>query len=391
MVASWNEWSDGLSPSRVSAPLPSLPVTRGAAALPTLWQEFGDTKHRVIDLTLTAVSRYRDCFAGPTEDAAFTTTGIVAGVVVKNSARPAPPVAAATVPAFAWSEIRGPGTLTRARGGGRLRVELAHPWFTTGEGEAVGVVLWPGSEDTIPDQLRDMVSRLNRDPIQPTAAPPVLAAESMFTGFGEPVGARLPDSAAVVRVLPFPVFSHGERWYADIALPGAAAASYAPFARLALVRFQRQSLVGTAPASDLRVSAAVRTDMVPLLPDRRLEVRQDSAGLHITLSGVTRQGPRTNRVQATLERADALGAELTALSISPPAVSHWTKVPGAVAEGTTNQPLSPITLPADAGTLRLVVRKVEQLTGQASGVGVGAAQELTERTVYVDVVDLPVG
>lgn len=386
LIASWQEWGDAPQPRSATAPVPSVPITRGAAALPVLRQEFGDTKHRVVDLDLAAVSRYRDCFAGPADDSAFTTTGKLTRISVLSSARPATPVPAATVPAFAWSEVREPGRLVRTRGGGRLRIELGRPWFTTGEGEALGVVVWPGAESAIPEPLRDMVSRLNRDPIHPTPSPPAFAAEQMFTGAGEAVSLSLPGLEGVVRVLPYEVFSDGERWYADIAVPGAVTQSYAPFARLSLVRYQPASIVGRTPADDLRVSHAARTDMVPLLPDRTLDVRQDAAGVHVTLSGVTRQGPRPNRVVATLERAAAPGAAFRALTLAPPPIPVWVRV--AEVTGTTNAPL-PAPLPPGGGALRLVVREVEDLIVAASATAVEAARLLTERTVYLDTVELP--
>lgn len=114
------------------------------------------------------------------------------------------------------------------------------------------------------------------------------------------------------------------------------------------------------------MSTVVRTDMVPVLPDRQLEVRQGDGGLRITLSGLSRQGPNQNRVVASIERSDAPSTttapvELTSLTLSPPGFPVWTRVAGATVTGTTNQTLPTLPVPADPGHLRLVVREVEEL------------------------------
>jgi hypothetical protein len=392
--ASWQEWTDAPGPAGLTVPVPSLAVSRGAASLPELQQEFGDTKHRVVTYSLTAVSRYRDCFAPADPADGFRVSGQLSPVSIPNSARPAPPVVVATVPAFAWSETASAGALTRVRGGGRLRVELGRPWFTTGEGEAVGVVLWPGQEAELPDELKAMVSWLNRDPIHPTPAPPALATESMFAHPADTAQVQLAPSGAMLHVLAYPVFFDDGRWYADIEMPGAAAASYSPFAQLALARYQKDSVIQLRTMTDLRMSTVVRTDMVPVLPDRQLDVRQAGGALQITLSGLSRQGPSPNRVVASIERSDAPSTaaapvELTSLTLSPPGFPVWTRVTGATVTGTTGQPLPALAVPADPGHLRLVIREVEELTPSIAGTGVSAATELSQRTVYVDVVDLP--
>ena len=385
--ASWDEWADAPEPTVRSAPLPSVAVTRGADRLPELRQEFGDTKHRMVRYTATAVSRFRDCFDADDDDDLFRLATEFAAIPVKSSARPAPPVVVSTVPAFAWSDAPTPDGAgrVRVRGAGRLRVHLGRPWFTTGEGECVAVVVWPGTEGDLPAAVRPLVSWLNRDPIHPTSAPTALAREAVFRGAVDPLDVPLVETGHVVRVLPYPVSFHEGRPYADIELPGAEVSSYAPFAHLALARFQRQSLDG------LSLSTVVRTDMVPVLPNRSLEVRSDAAGVHVTLSGSDRAGNRPNRVTATLERSDApddAPVDLTSLGAGPPPFPAWVRVPGASVVGQVNAQLPPLVVAGAQGRLRVVVRETEELGPRAEGI-VDAAGELSERTVYVDVVALP--
>ena len=388
--ASWKEWDDAPVGTDRSAPLPPVAVTYGADVLPELRQEFGDTKHRVIEYTATAISRFRDCFDPGEQERLFRVAATLAPVSVRSSARPAPPAIVSTVPAFTWTDAPAPaGGVVRTRAAGRLRVHLGRPWFTTGQDECVAVVLWPGTEDDIPAQVRPLVSWFNRDPIHPTNAPKALADEAAFSGAGDPLTLPLVETGDLVRVVPYPVSFHQGSPFADIELPGAEVSSYAPFAHLALARFQRQSLDG------LQLSTIVRTDMVPVLPSRRLEATADAGSVQVTLSGLSRAGDRPNRVTATLERseiADAPGApvELTALGSGVPSFPAWVRVPGGTVTGTTNAPLPTLATPDGPGRLRIVVRETEELGPRTEEI-LDAASELAERTVYLDVLPLPLG
>ena len=380
----WEEWGDTAKPAERSAPLPSTAVSAGASSLAEIRHEFGDTKHREVTYTVTAQSRFRDFFAATDPETDFRTETTLDLVSIPSSARPAPPVIVSTVPAFAWSATPRPGGgLVRNRSAGHVRVELGRPWFTTGQGECVVVILWPGAEDTVPDAVRSLVSWINRDPIHPTAAPRALADESMFTGAIGPVDVKLVETGDLVRALPYPVFFDDGRWYADIEMPGAASSSYSPFVHLALARFQRESL------ENLSLSTVVRTDMVAVLPNRSLEVHQEADGVHVSLTGLSREGARPNRVVASIERCDSpevegAPVELTSLT-GGQEFPAWVRVAGATVTGRTNEPLPVLALPTDGGRLRVVVREVEDLPTTLDG-AVDSTRELTERTVYLDVV-----
>lgn len=56
--------------------------------------------------------------------------------------------------------------------------------------------------------------------------------------------------------------------------------------------------------------------------------------------------------------------------------------------GLVSQILPALPVPTDAGALRLVVREVEELQSSSSALGVDAPNEIADRTVFVDVVDL---
>jgi hypothetical protein len=64
--------------------------------------------------------------------------------------------------------------------------------------------------------------------------------------------------------------------------------------QLALARYQPDSL------PDLRLSPAVRTDLVQLMPDRTLLIDKQAVQIRVSLTGVTPDPP--NRVEVTLEQ-----------------------------------------------------------------------------------------
>ncbi len=386
--ASWQEWGDSAEPVPSEAHVCSISLARGTVRVPTFSHDFGDTKHRVVTFEVTSVSRFRDCFVDP-DPSLFRLGGSLDAVEVPSTARPRPPVVVSVVPAFTWRDERVAGTVTRHRLGGRLRVELARPWFTTGEGEAIAVIVWPGVEETLPVDLREQVTWCNRDPIHATSKLPALAGESQFTGFQGAVDVPVTLDGPTVRALVYPVFFHEGHWYADIELPGIASASYSPFVRLAVARFQAQSLVGED--HDLRMSTVVTCDLAPALPDRTLVVTRSGGQIDVTLSGLARLSDRqANRVFASLERLTGPPgvADLTALGLDAPAFPAWTRVAGSTVSGTVGVPLPSVALPADGASLRLVVREVEEMSSNVTALGVDAPDELSDRTVFVDVVEL---
>ena len=64
-------------------------------------------------------------------------------VDVPNAARPASPKVLYAVPTFGWTTpTSGPSQFQSARSGGGLRVYMDRPWWSSGEGELLGVVLY---------------------------------------------------------------------------------------------------------------------------------------------------------------------------------------------------------------------------------------------------------
>jgi hypothetical protein len=209
-----------------------------------------------------------------------------------------------------------------------------------------------------------------------------------FTGAHE---VPLSEGGPLVRALAYPVFFDEGHWFADVELPGVAAASYSPFVRLAVARFQSESLVG--PGIDLRMSTVVTAQLAQVLPDRRLVVTRVGSGLEISLTGLARVATtQANRVFASVERLEPSGApddvELTSLGLGDPGFPAWRRVAGGTVSGTVNTPLPVVSVPSGPGRFRVVVREVEELRANTSDIGVDAPTELNDRTVFVDIVDL---
>ncbi len=346
ITATWDEWADEPQPTTVNATVQSFTMHADDTSLPPLRHEFGDTKHRVVRYTVTATSRFRQYFADDEPDALFRASAELPAVVVPSSAQPVPPVVIGIWPAFSWEQDTvGPGLaltdasqplwddLRRTRLGGRLLIELARPWYTTGAGE----------------QLAVLRTALGRDPVWAT-----------------------PDQAGAVTesMTAHQVWRSGDSWYAEVQLPPLQ--SYAPFVRLTVARFQPDSLSG------LRLSAPVDTEIVPVLPDRTLTVQRQGGALIIQLTGVGPGGARQNRVDVLMEHGTSDAALLTGLDDDQ--TPSWRRVPGASVSGPLNAVLPPLAIPQTSDLLRIYVREVEQ-----PGVSPGGS-ELAERVVFADYV-----
>jgi hypothetical protein len=397
VAASWTEYEDvgeeadpGKRPVTVEH-LHSQSIERGDPPRMAIRHEFGDTKHRTVTYTLNATTRYREYFKATEPESLFQEYQEQKPVIVQSSVRPPAPVVLGVVPAFAWERTQpGPDRIEHTRRSQRLRVELARPWFVTGEGERLAVVLAP--DDTGPAAASELVSRIGRDPLFATPAVPPRPAPGWFPGTAA-TQLPLPELNAQVTIVPFDVVAAGDRWYADIelALP-ATARSYNPFVRLAVARYQRDSLTGP-DVPPLWLSPVVTTERVPLLPDRHVVLARTGGQVTITVDGVA-PNP-LNRLEAILETCDP-GVDPAAVHLvidntvtdgpaAEPGVPAWRPVPGASVVRTPAGAIPPLPLAATPGPLRIRIHETENLPGSGSGV----PQDLLRRNVFVDTIILP--
>lgn len=274
-------------------PLPDGTVVHVHAAQ----HHLGDTKHRMIDYRARGTTRFAEYF----DPHLFPTTDdkSVAGpwrrVNVPSSARPPKPVVHDVLPLLRWheeTEQNQPFALSRTRACG-VRIYLERPWFASGNGELLGVLLRSG-----PDALTgNEVSQWGADPVFRQQGP-VERGELPLTDFLQASG--LDDSDEDARPVRRPAIEHlvdlpgtpeayvlgyrpewsAERnmWFVDIAVdPGTA---FWPFLRLSVARYQPSSLPGLA------LSPVAKCDFVQLLPPRTaLLSRPDADTARIIVTG----------------------------------------------------------------------------------------------------------
>jgi hypothetical protein len=288
-------------------------------------------------------------------------------VAVPNAARPAPPVPLYVVPTFGWSASTDSGGVQSVRHGGGLRVYLDRPWWSSGEGELLGVVVWPApvAATDIDPPLKPYVTAWGRDPLYLSAPVPhaIPRLDDFTRATVKQATARLAERDATVAVAGHPVQADVDRrlWYCDIELtPGK---SHLPFVRLALARFQPNSLPG------VELSHIVLADFVQLAPDRSASVTFTSDP-NRAIVGVTgnsyahsADGKTFGRVEVTVETRDpAIPGELGWQEAGAPQVL----IPMALSTGST-QWSGTVTLSAPRGhaVQRLVVREYDNLPGGA--------------------------
>ena len=195
----------------------------------------------------------------------------LAGSIVPCSRRPAAPKIAYVVPTFRWSHTATQNGIVSIRRGNGLRVYLERPWFSSGEGELLGVVVSsadPGEQPfkQLPDELIGYVSQWGQDPILASDLPRSVMHPGAFGARVASDSFHLPEANRPMEIAAHRVHYdfHRRLWYADIEID--AGPSYNPFVRLALVRVQPYAL------SDCALSEVVHTQYAQLLPTRELHL-----------------------------------------------------------------------------------------------------------------------
>jgi hypothetical protein len=284
----------------------------GPVRLHSAVHRLGDTRHHTIRYRFRAATRFREYFdpelitpAGPDDDGQ-SVIGPETELEVPSSARPTAPIVAGVLPLFRWeagTEPEQPVARRRRRRAG-VRIYLERPWYSSGKGELLGVLLAPGGNDSA---VTAPVSRWGADPVWVSAP---VARRAMFLelddllrvsglenrpGDAVPVVrpgtlplAALPDSPDVAVLGYRPQFSaERAQWYVDVAIdPGS---TFWPFVQLAVARYQPHSIEGC------HLSAPIRCDFVQLTPERTTSVsRTDVRHVRVVVSGPigVRQPPR---------------------------------------------------------------------------------------------------
>jgi hypothetical protein len=304
---------------------------------------------------------------------------------VPSSARPAAPKVLYLVPTFGWSSSANQaGTEYKSeRRGGGLRAYLDRPWFSSGDGEMLGVVIWTGAWP--PDETTKMyVSDWGLDPMYKSSATtdrPTVGAFKTAVADTQTVFSLeelKPDSVHTYHVAGHPVAYDASRklWYADIEID--AGASYTPFVRLALARYQPKSVEG------VHLSRVVLADFVQLTANRTASLTRptkQSDTLTVAVSGLSYSllqsaaGPSAVEVSLERRRADTEPDKQAELAWEQVPASSAPLTPSAGPNGTTMW-TGQVTLPKAMGDrFRVIIREFEKF-------GTG------RRLVYADTIEV---
>jgi hypothetical protein len=293
-------------------------------------------------------------------------------VDILSSARPDVPKLEYTLPAFSWqSSGVAPATVTSTRRGRLVRVYLDRPWYSSGGGELLGVVLTSqGGAPTSADM--PFVTQWGDDPLlglgsweTPVLDVPSLAVGDFPLAVASVSGVYFPDTGTLYDVAAHAVSydPHRRLWFCDIQV--GATDRYWPLVRLALARFQPDSL--TSP--DLRLSPVVLAEFAQLAPDRTASFlfpstrsvsimvsgaapRVESGGDHL-LGSVVEVTVETQKRNSAITDSDLVWHDPgTVIALNRQVVS--TPSPGVDWQGTISLPH-----PRGKAPMRLVVREWE--------------------------------
>ena len=285
---------------------------------------FPDTRYRRVTYRLEAISRFREFMPDNirSNDDNLKVVSNDYRFWVPNAAPPPAPKVLYVVPTFGWNRSATQST----RYGRGLRVYLDRPWFVSGYGEMLAVVLPPqnASPGVVDKSYVTQVTQWGDDPIwmsgkvasaaparadfpaavlgAPVAYPNVDGAlpeeatdwpKAAFKLANLPlpapprIGAPVAINNVAVDVAPHVVGYDAERklWYADILINPPRDAYY-PFVRLALARYHPLSLPGA------HLSSVVLTEFQQLVPDRMAVVTRGGSSATVAIYGTLPQDGR---------------------------------------------------------------------------------------------------
>jgi hypothetical protein len=349
-----------------------------------------DTRHRTVRYRAVASSRFAEYF--PDSAAVTTRTGGALTVDVPSSARPAAPDVAYVVPTFGWIREVDTNTKTEVRLGNGLRVYLRRPWYSSGSGELLGVVLWPAASPAPDDDQREaakaVITQWGADPVWTTGTLAAVPGVGQFpAAVRSGAGLSLQESAQLVDVAGHRVaYDRGRRlWYCDIQLdPGEV---YAPFVRLALARYQPRSIAG------VELSHAVLSDFAQLTPDRSATLTVDPATperARLVVVGTGPSAPTKSVITATVEaRRTDVHSDLGWAPAAPAVVQVDEDMPAPAQAGSVlfSAQIRFAKRPTP-GAFRVVVREFEILPVDPPLVTLDDGPQLGSRLVYASILDL---
>jgi hypothetical protein len=318
------------------------------------------------------------------------------------------------VPTFGWQRQTDTNLKRNVRFGGGLRIYLNRPWFSSGEGELLGVALWSKSNGSLDDEMRNKLkpffTQWGMDPIWQTGdlsgAPdinnfPDAIEQDSDVSLEEPSAKISKGQPGRINVVGFkPQFDELRGlWYADLTV-NTLTQTYMPFVRLALVRYQPQAL------ADAKVSRVVLADFAQLTPDRSAMVIADPhhpRSLRLVISGIAPRGPqaeilgepgpislspRPTQIKVRVQQHDpSLQSDLAWHDVTPDVAQVNAKVDAQSAsdpdlvlwDGTVT-----FSKPPPAGEFRLLVEEHEFISAEYTLVGDDDVVRQPSRLIYAE-------
>jgi hypothetical protein len=285
-----------------SAPGDTIPGATAPFFVAAPLHVFTDAKHRRVQYQAISTSKFQEYFSDKSLD--FTRSSEKVVVNIPSSARPSAPDVQYVIPVFGSEKQESTNIRTVIRQGNGVRVYLGRSWYSSGESELLGVLLW-NLQQTLDtpsrEKYKNYITQWGMDPIwkteflenSPTTSDlPLAVAQSQ-----SPLS--LEGTDLHVDVAGHCVFYDPQRqlWYCDIVFNNSAA--YTPFVRLALARYQPHSLPG------VELSHAVLADFVQLSPDRSAVLSIDPADpktARVFVGGLTPEGPQPLVFAVNVER-----------------------------------------------------------------------------------------
>jgi hypothetical protein len=316
-----------------------------------------------------------------------TNLSMAAALAVVSTARPAAPDIAYLLPIFSFDTTTTASEVTSTRTANALRIYLNRPWYSSGDGEQLGVVVYPGFGP--PPTVIPLVSGYGRDPIRTTNLQNRQPDVSDFTlAVSTATGIALNEtSASTVDIAGHTVLWEGTShflWYADVEIDSSVsgAYSYFPFIRLALVRYQPNSLAG------YEISNVAVADFIQVAPDRFASLTfPTESTVAVTISGVgqsagsqigvppssmtaTVQSQVSGVTDPDLQWVDVADTSVTLAASEAPDYSFtWT---------------GRVTLPGGSGPFRIRLAEAENYLY----VPYGGPPTYASRVVYLDTLDV---
>ena len=381
---------------------------------------FGNTRHRWVNYSIVASSRYSAYFTNIQKkkpEISFVRESNVGKVNILSTARPDKPEIDYVIPAFEWQKTNQGGVMTHIRKGGVLRVYLKRPWFSSGEEEKLAVVL-PDSSGTTSLVTTMVQSPVYTDIFTHWGADPLFVSE--LPGKSSPLPADFRYNPVVEKGLVYPgkedvkatavaypvTFDREKQlWYADIALN--TANMYFPFIKLALARYQAHSL--RENNTDVCLSNVVMGGMIQMVPERKASIGLSQAGkntvMNFRLSGPTYSHKSSKFgirevIKVTVMQTDSTGSEQGILIDSSKTGQQnpdmWTFEVGRNMKGDNYFEINEnITLPEAyrTGSFQIVVEEIELGPQSLNNIPDMYKERLehpeeTSRVVYADVFDV---